>query len=38
MCLRSGKRWEKDVDRIAHHVGCDRDMLAQLLRAALLLS
>jgi hypothetical protein len=38
LCLRPGERWEKDVDRIAHHVGCDRDMLAQLLQAALMLS
>jgi hypothetical protein len=38
LCGRPGGRWEADVDRIARYIGCDRDALAQLLRAALLLS
>lgn len=38
MCLRPGECWERDVDRIARYVGCDRAVLAQLLHDALLLS
>lgn len=38
LCLRPGKDWDTDVDRIAVHVGSNRAALAQLLQQALLLS
>lgn len=38
LCLRPGEGWERDVDRIAQYIGCDRSALALLLRDALLLS
>jgi hypothetical protein len=36
LCPRPGEEWETDIARIAQRVGCDRDVLAQLLRTALL--
>jgi hypothetical protein len=38
LCGRPGECWKDDVDCIARSIGCDGDVLAQLLWAALELS